>query len=231
MQSRVEDILMAIINGTSSSELPPPQSRNEALLLRILDKINEGGSLPIHICTSGEYDHSTGVPTISSPDEGTLYLVPASSATTGNLFDEWVYVDSTWEKVGSVNVDVPVQDVHVAGVSVLDAQGVANVPMASPNAPGVILSGTIAVTGTTPTINALPGIRYVCGEVSTITITPPASGIVNIVFESGTTPTVLTLPQTVVMPEWFDSTDLEANRVYEISIADGVHGVVTSWPA
>lgn len=108
MQSRVEDILMAIINGTSSSELPPPQSRNEALLLRVLDKINEGGggSLPVHICTSDEYDHTTGVPTISSPDEGTLYLVPASSATTGNLFDEWVYVDSAWEKVGSVNIDI-----------------------------------------------------------------------------------------------------------------------------
>ena len=112
MQSRVEDILMAIINGTSSSELPPPQSRNEALLLRVLDKINEGGggSLPIHICTSDEYNHTTGVPTITNPDEGTLYLVPASSATTGNLFDEWVYVDSAWEKVGSVDVEIPQSD-------------------------------------------------------------------------------------------------------------------------
>lgn len=94
-----------------------------------------------------------------------------------------------------------------------------------------MLNGSVTVTEATPTITALPDIRYVCGEVSTITIIPPASGIVNVVFESGTTPTVLTLPQTVVMPEWFDSTDLEANRVYEISIADGVHGVVTSWPA
>lgn len=69
-----------------------------------------GGSLPIHICTSDEYDHSTGVPTISSPDEGTLYLVPASSATTGNLFVEWVYVNSAWEKVGSVDVEIPQSD-------------------------------------------------------------------------------------------------------------------------
>lgn len=128
MQSRVEDILMAIINGTSSSELPPPQSRNEALLLRVLDKINEGGggSFPIHICTSDEYDHTTGVPTIANPDEGTLYLVPASSATTGNLFDEWVYVDSKWELVGSANVDVPVQDVQVDGTSVVQ-DGVADI--------------------------------------------------------------------------------------------------------
>ena len=70
----------------------------------------KGGSLPIHICTSDEYDHSTGVPTISSPDEGTLYLVPASSATTGNLFDEWVYVDSAWEKVGSASINIEQSD-------------------------------------------------------------------------------------------------------------------------
>ena len=42
-QSRTEVILKAILDGTDSSELPPPQSRNEALLMRVLDKINEGG--------------------------------------------------------------------------------------------------------------------------------------------------------------------------------------------
>ena len=313
MQSRVEDILMAIINGTSSSELPPPQSRNEALLLRVLDKINEGGggSLPIHICTSDEYDHTTGVPTVSSPDEGTLYLVPASSATTGNLFDEWVYVDSAWEKVGSVNVDVdvPVQDVQVNGVSVLDAQGVANVPVGSKSNVGVyrigqglqaygneyiltdpatnadvktgsniykpispsrqhdsafyglakaagsdekdsalpvgqytdaaksaisqMLNGSVAVTGATPTITALPGIRYVCGEVATLDITLPASGIVDVVFESGSTPTVLTVTpptgQTVKWANGFDPTALEADTTYELAIADGVIGMATMY--
>lgn len=40
MKSRVENILTAIIDGDSSSTLPPPQSRNEALLLQVLDKIN-----------------------------------------------------------------------------------------------------------------------------------------------------------------------------------------------
>ena len=43
MQSRVEDILQAMIDGTESSELPKPQSRNEDLLLQVLDKMNEGG--------------------------------------------------------------------------------------------------------------------------------------------------------------------------------------------
>ena len=90
--------------------LPSPQSRNEALLMGILGALEGSGGLQIHICTSDEYHHTTGVPTITNPDEGTLYLVPASSATTGNLFDEWVYVDSAWEKVGSVDVEIPQSD-------------------------------------------------------------------------------------------------------------------------
>ena len=101
---------MAIIRGTESSELPPPQSRNEALLLRVLDKINEGGggggggTLHIHICTNGEYNPNTGVPTIQYPDETTIYLVPGG---TGNdLYVEWIYVDNAWEMFGSANIDL-----------------------------------------------------------------------------------------------------------------------------
>jgi len=45
-------------------------------------------------------------------------------------------------------------------------------------------------------------------------------------FTSGSTPTVLTLPNTVKMPEWFE---IETNRTYEISILNGVYGAVMSW--
>ena len=51
-------------------------------------------------------------------------------------------------------------------------------------------SPVVTVTGTTQTINAQPGVRYVCGEATTLDITLPASGIVDVVFESGSTPTV-----------------------------------------
>lgn len=71
---------------------------------------NSGGGLPIHICTSDEYNHQTGFPTVSSPDKETLYLVPASPTSTGNLFNEWVYVNSTWEKVGAVDIEIPQSD-------------------------------------------------------------------------------------------------------------------------
>lgn len=85
------------------------------------------------------------------------------------------------------------------------------------------------VSGTTPTINGIANMRYVCGEVQTIDITPPSTGTIDVIFESGTTPALLTVPSTVVFPDWFDYTDLEANRTYEINIAEGKYGAVMSW--
>lgn len=90
----------------------------------------------------------------------------------------------------------------------------------------------VFVSGTTPAITALPGIRYICGEVATLDITLPASGIVDVTFESGSTPTLLTItPPTGVTVKWangFDPAALEANTTYEINIADGL-GVAGAW--
>lgn len=95
-----------------------------------------------------------------------------------------------------------------------------------------MLNGSVTVTGTTPTITALPGVRYVCGEVTTLDITLPASGVVDVTFESGSTATVLTItPPSGVTLKWangFDPTSLEANKAYEINIMDGL-GVAASW--
>lgn len=88
------------------------------------------------------------------------------------------------------------------------------------------------VTGTTPTITALAGVQYVCGEVATLDITLPASGCVDVRFESGSTPTVLTItPPSGVTVKWaggFDPDNLDANTTYEINICDGL-GVAASW--
>ena len=92
-----------------------------------------------------------------------------------------------------------------------------------------MLDAPVTVSGTTPTITGKAGIRYICGEVSTLSITPPASGIIDVIFTSGSTPTVLTVPSTVKFPEWFDPTSLVANTTYEINIADGVYGAVMTW--
>lgn len=96
-----------------------------------------------------------------------------------------------------------------------------------------MLNSSISVSGSTPTITAKSGIRYVCGEVSTLTIVTPATGIIDVVFESGSTATVLTVtPPTGMTMKWangFDPTSLEANTVYEINIMDGIYGVVGTW--
>lgn len=90
----------------------------------------------------------------------------------------------------------------------------------------------VTVTGTTPTITAMAGVRYVCGEVSTLDIMLPASGVVDVTFESGSTATVLTItPPSGVTVRWangFDPTTLEADTTYELSIMDGL-GVAIKW--
>ena len=85
------------------------------------------------------------------------------------------------------------------------------------------------VEGTTPSITGQPNVRYVCGEVSTLSITPPARGSMDVIFESGSTAAVLTVPNTVKWPVWFDATALETDTTYEILITDGVYGSVMTW--
>lgn len=105
-------------------------------------------------------------------------------------------------------------------------------PEAQKSAISQMLNSPVTVSGTTPAITALPGIQYVCGEVSTLDITLPASGCVDVVFESGSTPTVLTItPPTGVTVKWangFDPDNLDADTTYEINIKDGL-GVAVGW--
>ena len=105
-----------------------------------------------------------------------------------------------------------------------DAEGVVNLEFGLPLASGEVQ--VVNVTGSNPTITAEYNKRYVCGEVSTLTITPASQGCTDVLFTSGTTPTVLSLPQTVKMPAWFT---VEASKTYEISILDGIYGAVMSW--
>lgn len=87
----------------------------------------------------------------------------------------------------------------------------------------------VTVSGTSPIIVAEQNTRYICGEVTSLSFTPCASGICDVRFTSGSTITELTLPNTVKMPDWFDATSLETNTIYEINVLDGVYGVVMSW--
>lgn len=91
-----------------------------------------------------------------------------------------------------------------------------------------MLNGSVTVSGTTPTIVAKSGIRYVCGEVASLDFTPPVSGICDVVFTSGSTPTVLTVPSAVKWANGFDPSSLDADTTYELNIMDGL-GVCGTW--
>ena len=83
------------------------------------------------------------------------------------------------------------------------------------------------MSGTDITITGEANVRYMCGELYSLTITPPSIGSIDVIFTSGSTPTVLTLPNTVKFPEWWDG--VETNQTYEIVITDGVYAGVMSW--
>lgn len=88
---------------------------------------------------------------------------------------------------------------------------------------------TVEVSGQTPTITAEENTRYICGEVTSLTFTPCETGICDVRFTAASISTVLTLPETVKLPDWFDPALLEANTTYEINVLDGIYGVVMSW--
>ena len=105
-------------------------------------------------------------------------------------------------------------------------------PEAQKSAIHEMLNGAVTISGTTPSITALAGIQYVCGECATLDITLPASGCIDVVFESGSTATVLTItPPTGVTVKWangFDPDNLDADTTYEINIMNGL-GVAAAW--
>ena len=92
-----------------------------------------------------------------------------------------------------------------------------------------MLGSAISVSGETPSITAKPGVRYVCGTVTSLTFTPSSSGICDVCFNSGSTVTVLTVPSTVLWPDWFDPAALQANTMYELNVMDGIYGAVATW--
>lgn len=85
---------------------------------------------------------------------------------------------------------------------------------------------TVNVEGSTPVITAEANHRYICGEVTSLGFTPCESGICDVIFTSGETAAVVTLPETVKFPSVLN---IGANKTYEINILDGVYGAVMAW--
>ena len=88
----------------------------------------------------------------------------------------------------------------------------------------------VTVTGTDVTIVAQANKRYLCGTVSTIAVTPCATGAFDLIFTSGSSAAILTIPSTVKWQDSsFDPTALDTDTIYEISVADGTLGLVAKW--
>ena len=87
----------------------------------------------------------------------------------------------------------------------------------------------ITVSGSTPTISAVPNARYICGEVSSLSFTPCGSGVCEVIFTSGSTPTSLTVPITVKWSDDFDPSNLDASTTYALNILNGTMGVAAKW--
>lgn len=88
----------------------------------------------------------------------------------------------------------------------------------------------VTVSGTIVSITAEANKRYLCGTVASIDVTPCVSGAFDLIFTSGSTAAVLTIPNTVKWQDSsFDPSALDADTTYEISVAEGTLGLVASW--
>ena len=88
----------------------------------------------------------------------------------------------------------------------------------------------VTITGTDVTIVAQANKRYLCGTVSTIAVTPCATGAFDLIFTSGSSAAILTIPSTVKWQDTsFDPTALDTDTIYEISVADDTLGLVAKW--
>lgn len=88
----------------------------------------------------------------------------------------------------------------------------------------------VTVSGSTPSITPEDNHIYKCGELDSLTITDsPATGAYTVIFASGSTATVATIPATVIFPG-SGSLTVEADTRYEINVMDG-YATVQTWPA
>lgn len=100
--------------------------------------------LELHVCTAAEVQN--GKPNVDTPLESTLYLVP-SGAESGNLYDEYVYVNEQWELFGGARVSL---DGYATESWVQQQNYLTSVPHASSSAYGTIKLGT----GLAPIVDA-----------------------------------------------------------------------------
>ena len=58
-------------------------------------------------------------------DPGTIYLVPDSQGTTGDIYEEWIYISNNWEKIGTTACDLTDYTTWNSTTETLSANGTA----------------------------------------------------------------------------------------------------------
>lgn len=222
-------------SGSATSASGSATAANEAkVAAQAAQAAAEAAAASIHDLTAGDvaYDDAETYPadTVGAEISGVKSaLNSAYSATNPPPYP----VSSVNGKTGTVSLDADdVNAVEAPSVAGTEGQVLtldSNLVPVWEDPTGGSGGGMVEVTvsGTDPVITAATNTRYVCGECATLSFTPSATGICNVHFVSGTTATILTLPNTVKMPGWWSGT--EASKTYEICIVDGVWAVVTAW--
>ena len=196
----------------------------------------------------------TGTVVLDADDVGALpdtYTAPVTSVNTktgavtltasdvGALSSSTTFVSSFNGNTGAVTYTAPVTSVNTkTGAASLSASDVGALPDTYTAPVTSVNTRTGAVTGlaeavtvenktsadTSLTLTA--GKFYVFPTMSSLAVTVTATGLYMFRFQSGSTPTSLTVTG-ATMP---DSFTVEANKIYEVSIYQG-YGVVSAWTA
>ena len=228
-QSPIEAILQNMLGANNT--LREPESRNEALLLQVLDAMQHGGDVtPASVLSAMENMSETqaayaldAIGGVSRDEIGSVFTIKGSVAdvadlpATGNAVGDvyyveavsagyvWItstsYPDGYWEELGEP-IDLSAYE----------------------EKPGVVTDTTSAsITLASAEDNTI----YEYGELSALTVTAIANpGDFVIRFTSGATPTTTSFPASMVFPEAFAA---EANTRYEINVSNG-YAVVGAWP-
>lgn len=108
-QSRDEEILIAMIDGTEYNKLP--QSRMEELLLELKEVIEEGGGgggiRPIGVTTTPLYDGATTNPIQIN---GESYTAETGDMVTYQSTEFLFNVNEVWQELGDVSVVLAIID-------------------------------------------------------------------------------------------------------------------------
>lgn len=115
--ANAEDDATITLNTTStlisgSNALPTSDAVQTAINEAIVTR------LTTRICSDGEYDPDTLIPTIEG-DEKTLYLTPDTTSTEEvNAYIEWLYIGAKFERIGSTAVTIePVDNATIDAIA------------------------------------------------------------------------------------------------------------------